>query len=136
MFEQLVGCRFPWIEVGFDLEWYPKYFATATGLKWTLDDFWSLADRLYTLVRAYAVRESNGEWNRTMDHPPNRWFKDPLSCGPLTGSKLNKDGYEKMLSWYYQKRGWDERGIPTKNRLTEQGLEWAISELEEVTTLK
>jgi aldehyde:ferredoxin oxidoreductase len=121
--------------VGFDLEWYPKYFAAATGLKWTLDDFWKLADRVYTLVRAYAIREKHGDWNRSMDYPPARWFKDPLTCGPLTGAVLEREGYEKMLSWYYQKRGWDERGIPTKQRLTEQGLEWAIPELEEVTKL-
>jgi aldehyde:ferredoxin oxidoreductase len=135
MFEQLVGCRFPWIEVGFDLEWYPKYFAAATGLKWTLDDFWNVADRVYTLVRSYGVRELNGEWDQTMDYPPARWFKEPLSCGPLTGAKLDKTGYEKMLSWYYQKRGWDDRGIPTKNRLREQDLDWVIPELEEVTYL-
>ncbi|MFX1318795.1 MAG: aldehyde ferredoxin oxidoreductase family protein [Promethearchaeota archaeon] len=136
MFEQLVSCRFPWIEVGFDLGWYPKYFTAATGLKWKLDDFWNLADRVYSLVRAYAVREYNGEWDRTMDHPPARWFEHPLSCGPLTGATLDQDGYEKMLSWYYQKRGWDERGIPTKKRLTEQGLNWVIPELERVTTLE
>ncbi len=135
MFEQLVGCRFPWIELGFNLEWYPKYFAAATGLKWTLDDFWVVADRIYSLVRAYGVREFNGEWDRSMDYPPTRWFKEPLSCGPLAGMKLDKDGYEKMLSWYYQKRGWDERGIPTKKRLSDQGLAWIIPELEEVTTL-
>jgi aldehyde:ferredoxin oxidoreductase len=135
MFEQLVGCRFPWIELGFDLEWYPKYFMAATGLKWTLDDFWNLADRVYSLVRSYWVREFNGEWDRTMDYPPNRWFKDPLSVGTLAGAKLDKEGYEKMLSWYYKKRGWDERGIPTKSRLKEQGLEWVIPQLEQVTDL-
>jgi len=136
MFEQLVSCRFPWIEIDFDLEWYPKYFTAATGLNWKLDDFWNLADRVYSLVRAYAVREYNGEWDRTMDHPPVRWFEHPLSSGPLTGAKLDRDGYEKMLSWYYQKRGWDERGIPKKKRLTEQGLDWVIPELEKVTTLE
>ncbi|MFX1576937.1 MAG: aldehyde ferredoxin oxidoreductase family protein [Promethearchaeota archaeon] len=135
LFEQLVGCRFPWIEIGFDLEWYPKYFVAATGLKWTLDDFWTLADRVYSLVRAYGVREQNGDWERSMDYPPARWFKDPLTCGPLSGTKLDMAGYEKMLSWYYQKRGWDARGIPTKSRLTEQGLEWVIPELEKVTKL-
>ena len=136
MFEQLVGCRFPWIEVGFNLEWYPKYFAAVTGVKWTLDDFWNAADRVYSLVRSYAVRESNGDWDRDMDQPPARWFKESLSCGPLTGSKLDKDGFEKMLSWYYQKRGWDEQGIPTKKRLIDHGLEWVIPELEEVTKLQ
>ncbi|MFW9985790.1 MAG: aldehyde ferredoxin oxidoreductase family protein [Candidatus Odinarchaeota archaeon] len=135
MFEQLVGCRFPWIELGFNLEWYPKYFNAATGLKWTLDDFWNLADRVYTLVRSYWIREFNGEWDRTLDYPPQRWFKDPLSVGPLAGAKLDKEGYDKMLSLYYKKRGWDERGIPTKTQLEEQKLEWVIPELAKVTDL-
>ncbi len=135
MFEQLVGCRFPWIELGFNLEWYPKYFNVATGLKWTLDDFWNLADRVYTLVRSYWIREFNGEWDRTLDYPPQRWFKDPLSVGPLAGAKLDKEGYDKMLSLYYKKRGWDERGIPTKTQLEEQKLEWVIPELAKVTDL-
>jgi len=135
LFEQLVGCRFPWIEVGFNLEWYPKYFAAATGLKWTLDDFWAHADKVYSLVRAYWVREYNGEWDRNNDFPPTRWFKEPLSVGPLAGAKLDKNGYDKLLSWYYAKRGWDERGIPTKQCLQEQGLVFVIPELEKVTKL-
>ncbi len=135
MFEQLVGCRFPWIEIGFNLDWYPKYFAAATGLKWTLDDFWTLADRVYSLVRSYWVREYNSDWDRTMDYPPPRWFKEPLSVGPLSGSMLDREGYDRMLSWYYQKRGWDQRGIPKKQLLKEQRLEWIIPELEKVTTL-
>jgi len=70
-----------------------------------------------------------------MDYPPARWFTEPLSVGPLSGTKLEKEGYEKLLSWYYQRRGWDERGIPTKKRLKEQDLEWIIPELEKVTKL-
>jgi aldehyde:ferredoxin oxidoreductase len=135
LFEQLVGCRFPWIEVGFNLDWYPKYFAAATGLKWTLDDFWDHSDTVYSLVRAYWVREYDGEWDRTHDHPPTRWFTEPLTVGPLAGAKLDKEGYDKLLSWYYAKRGWDERGIPTKQRLTEQGLDFVIPALERVTKL-
>ncbi|MFX0168201.1 MAG: aldehyde ferredoxin oxidoreductase family protein [Candidatus Hodarchaeota archaeon] len=136
LFEQLVGCRFPWIEIGFNLEWYPKYFAAATGLKWTLDDFWTHADMVYSLVRSYWVREYNGEWDRSLDYPPARWFTEPLTVGPLAGSKLDKEGYDQLLSWYYAKRGWDERGIPTKGCLKEQGLDWVIPALEKTTRLQ
>ena len=40
MFEFIVSCRFPWIEIGWSLDNYPKYFNLVTGLDWTLDDFW------------------------------------------------------------------------------------------------
>jgi aldehyde:ferredoxin oxidoreductase len=135
LFENLVGCRLPWVEVGFELDWYPKYFAAVTGLKWSLEDFYAIADRVYTLIRAYWVREARGQWNRQMDYPPVRWFKEPLTAGPLKGSKLDKAGYDKLLSWYYEQRGWDNRGIPTAATLKAQKLDWVIPVLEKMTTL-
>lgn len=135
MFENLVSCRFPWIEIGFELEWYPKFFAAATGVKWGLKDFYAIADRVYSLMRAYWVREAKGQWNRQMDYPPVRWFKDPLTKGPLAGAKLDQAGYDKMLSWYYERRGWDDQGIPTKATLQAQDLEWTIPELDKVVKL-
>ncbi|MFX1474209.1 MAG: aldehyde ferredoxin oxidoreductase family protein [Promethearchaeota archaeon] len=135
MFENLVSCRFPWIEIGFELEWYPKYFAAATGLKWSLEDLYRVSDRGHSLIRAYWVREAGGKWSRQMDTPPARWFKEPLTKGPLAGATLDSAGYDKLLSWYYEKRGWDKRGIPTKATLKSLELEWAIPELEKVVAL-
>ena len=136
LFECLVGCRLPWIELGFDLEWYPKYFEAATGLKWTLDDFYAIGDRIYSLIRAFWVREYGGKWDRKMDYPPVRWFQEPLTKGPLAGAKLDQKGYDQLLSWYYERRGWDSRGIPTKATLKDQGLEWVIPPLEKTVTLR
>ena len=42
LFEFIVACRFPWIENGWPLDNYPKYFNTATGLNWGLDDMWNV----------------------------------------------------------------------------------------------
>ncbi len=135
MFENLVSCRFPWIEVGFELDWYPRYFAAATGLKWSLEDLYRVSDRCYSLIRSYWVREAGGDWSPQMDMPPARWFNEPLTKGPLAGSTLDRDGFDKLLSWYYEKRGWDDRGIPTKATLKSLGLEWAIPDLEKVVKL-
>jgi aldehyde:ferredoxin oxidoreductase len=57
-----------------------------------------------------------------MDMVPNRWFNEPLTKGPLKGTKLDKSKYEAMLQMYYEKRGWDNRGIPTKSTLNKLGL--------------
>jgi aldehyde:ferredoxin oxidoreductase len=57
-----------------------------------------------------------------MDIPPARWFKEPLTKGPLKGSKLDSVKYNVMLRKYYRKRGWDERGIPKKITLRKLGL--------------
>ena len=122
IFEALTTCRLPWAEVGFELEWYPRYLKAATGLTMTLEDMYPIADRVYSLARAFWVREFGKQWSSNMDMVPNRWFTDPLTKGPLKGAKLDKSKYEAMLQMYYRKRGWDSRGIPTKSTLTKLGL--------------
>jgi len=86
MFESLVTCRFPWIELGLELDHYPEYFEAATGVKTSLDEMWTLGDRVYALIRAFWVREFGGMWDRQMDYPPKRWFDEPLTKGCLKGS--------------------------------------------------
>jgi aldehyde:ferredoxin oxidoreductase len=135
MFECLVACRFPWIELGFEVDHYPKYMEAATGLKWSLDDMWALGDRVYALIRAFWVREFAGKWGRTMDYPPERWFKDPLTEGPIAGKKLDKAKYDTLLGYYYEKRGWDDRGIPTKDTMKKLGLENEAKGLNKVVKL-
>jgi len=135
MFESLVTCRFPWIELGFDLNWYPQFLYAATGIEFSLDEILTLADRLYALMRAFWVREYNGEWGRVMDFPPPRWFDEPTTKGPLKGSILEREKYDTLLQAYYDKRGWDRRGIPTKSTMIRLGLGKEAEELEKVTKL-
>jgi len=136
MFECLVACRFPWIELGFEVDHYPKYMEAATGLKWSLDDMWALGDRVYALIRAFWVREFAGKWDRTMDYPPERWFKEPLTEGPIAGKKLDKEKYDTLLGYYYEKRGWDNCGIPTKATMKNLGLDKEAETLNKVVKLK
>ena len=136
MFESLVTCRFPWIELGFDLEWYSKYFEAATGIKGSLDDFWVLSDRIYALIRSFWIRENQGLWDRVFDYPPDRWFDEPLTKGELKGKHLSRSGYDNLLNSYYSKRGWDERGVPTKTTMLNLGLEKEAEELSEYINLE
>ena len=136
LFEMLTACRLPWVEVGLSLDYYPKLLEAITGVKYTWDDLYKAADRVYALMRAYWVREFNGNWSREMDYPPERWFKEGLKSGPYKGQHLEKDKYDALLSEYYKLRGWDERGIPKKETLKELDLEFVIPELEKVTKLE
>jgi aldehyde:ferredoxin oxidoreductase len=135
MFEGLVTCRFPWIELGYELDYYPEFFEAATGVKLGLDEFWALGDRIYALIRAFWVREFDGDWSRQMDYPPKRWFDEPLTKGPLKGEHLHRDKYDKLLQTYYDKRGWDERGIPTKATMERLKLSEEAAELEKYIKL-
>ncbi|RLF75215.1 aldehyde ferredoxin oxidoreductase family protein [Palaeococcus sp. (in: euryarchaeotes)] len=136
LFEMLTACRLPWVEVGLSLDYYPKLLEAITGVKYTWDDLYKAADRVYALIRAYWVREFEGNWDRKMDYPPERWFKEGLKSGPHKGQHLEKEKYDTLLSEYYKLRGWDERGIPKKETLKELGLEEVIPELEKVTKLE
>jgi len=135
MFEGLVTCRFPWIELGFELDWYPRYFEAVTGVKTSMEDFNTLGDRIYSLIRAFWAREFGSSWSRQMDYPPKRWFDEPTTKGPLKGSHLDRDKYDTLLQAYYDKRGWDDRGIPKKTTMERLQLGVEATQLERYVKL-
>ena len=136
MFEFLVACRFPWIEVGWSLDNYPIYFNTVTGLKWSMDDMWKVADRIYSMIKLNYIREFPNA-TREDDYPPAVWF-DPANAdtdGPIAGKVLERDKYDSLLQHYYDQRGYDNRGIPTKATLAKLGIEAEGRAAEKYATL-
>lgn len=127
MFEMLTACRLPWVELGLDLEWYAKILSSIMGKNYTLNDIYLAADRVYSLIRSYWVREFRGNWDRKKDYPPRRWFE-----GGVNGQNLDRERYDGLLSEYYRIRGWDERGIPTIDTLRKLDLEFVLDELSSV----
>ncbi|MEM4880078.1 MAG: aldehyde ferredoxin oxidoreductase C-terminal domain-containing protein, partial [Desulfurococcaceae archaeon] len=134
MFESLTTCRFPWVEVGLDLDYYPRMLTAITGIDWSLDDIRVVSNRIYTLIRAFWIRE-HGEWDREKDIPPLRWFKEPLTKGPYAGKHLDLGKYNEMLSAYYEMRGWSENGIPRRETLDKLNLGFVTGVLEDLVEL-
>jgi aldehyde:ferredoxin oxidoreductase len=93
------------------------------GIDYTAEDFRRTGERIYNLERVYNIREGA---TRNDDTLPPRLLKDPLPEGPAQGQVVNLD---TMLDSYYEFRGWDKEGKPTKERLTELGLDWAIDQI-------
>ncbi len=139
MFESIGTCRFPWIELGYGLENYPEFLKQVTGMDWDLDKVFRTSDRIYALMRAFWVREFKAmgiEWNRMLDYAPQRWFNEKLEgTGPYAGQNLEPKKYDTLLTSYYDKRGWDNRGIPTKATFSELGLDEEAKKLESVIEL-
>ncbi|MEM4474291.1 MAG: aldehyde ferredoxin oxidoreductase family protein [Candidatus Bathyarchaeia archaeon] len=136
MFESLVACRLPWIELGFPLEWYQRLMKAATGVEVTLEDMlYNVADRIYALIRAFWVREFGQNWSRLMDYPPKRWFTEPITKGPHKGKMLDQTRFDMLLDMYYAKRGWDKRGIPTLTTFERLGLKDEAQQLSKTVTL-
>jgi aldehyde:ferredoxin oxidoreductase len=129
VFECLGVCRFPWVELGFELEWYPRLLEMTTGVELPWQDLSVIGDRVFNLTRAFWVREYENKWSAAMDVPPPRWFEEPLTKGSFKGAKLDRAKYDKMLQMYYGRRGWDERGIPRESTLTNLGLGKVVKEL-------
>ena len=136
LFEALTVCRLPYNQLGFELEWYQKYLRAATGVEFSSEQLNQISDRILNLIRAFWVREYKEKWSRDLDVPPMRWFKEPLTEGALKGSVLDIDKYNGMLSAYYEKRGWDERGIPAKTTLERLGLTEEAKQLDAYVKLE
>lgn len=136
LFEALTVCRFPYNSLGFELEWYQKYLRAATGMQFSLEQLNQISDRILNLMRAFWVREYREKWTRDLDVPPMRWFKEPLTEGTFKGSTLDLEKYNGMLSTYYEKRGWDERGIPKKSTLAKLGLHDVAQQLDAYVKLE
>jgi aldehyde:ferredoxin oxidoreductase len=109
LFDMLGVCRLPWIELGLNERHYEKFYSCVTGKTMTLEDLLGLSDDVYNLTRRMNVRLGA---TRKADSLPYKVRKEPVLTGPNAGKTLDEQEFEKMLSLYYQKRGWDKDGAP------------------------
>ena len=109
LFDMLGVCRLPWIELGLNERHYEKFYSFVTGKEMTLEDLLKLSDHVYNLTRRMNIRLGAG---RKDDSLPYKVRKSPVLTGPNAGRMLDEQEFDKMLSLYYQKRGWDENGAP------------------------
>jgi aldehyde:ferredoxin oxidoreductase len=116
-------CRLQWVELGLPLDYYAPAMKTITGVDRSWDDLIHAAERVWNLTRAFWVREIDG-FGREWDYPPPRWYSDPVPTGPSKGKLVSRENVEKLLDMYYEQRGWDENGIPTREKLDELGLDF------------
>lgn len=104
-----------------------KVFELVTGIPHTAESINYRGEAILNLSKCYNIREGA---TRTDDHPPERFFKQAHTRGPNKGVTLKEDGYQKLLSGYYESRGWDkETGIPTDETLKRLGLDFVIGNL-------
>ncbi len=115
-YETAIVCRFQETQGGIDLDRYCDLFETVTGRTLNINKIKEVGDRIFNLIRCFWARD-NENWDRHMDYPPWRWFEGALSNGRFKERKIDKKKYDKLLSSYYDLRGWNNRGIPKKETL-------------------
>lgn len=108
LFDMFGVCRLPWIELGFHEDFYAELYSAVVGAEYSLAELLDRSRQVYDMTRAINNRLGAG---RKDDYPPERTFV-PIHSGPLAGKVCDRDEYEKMLSLYYDLRGWDEQGEP------------------------
>ena len=104
------------------------FFYLATGVKVNEEEMLTVAERVHNVERAYSCREG---LDRKDDRLIGKWADDPVPNGPHKGEKLDPKRWEEMLGDYYELRGWNQNGIPTKEKLNELGLGDVALSLEE-----
>ena len=101
-------------------------FSLATGVEMDEKAMAATARRIYTVERAFLVREGI---DRKDDMIGGRWGSEPIADGPAAGERIDPEKFGKMLDEYYQLMGWDKMGIPTDETLSTLGLSDIINEM-------
>jgi len=113
LFDMLGVCRLPWIELGFPEAFYEDVYRAVTGVDYSLQDLLEKSSALYDLTRLVSVKLGV---SRKDDQPPDRTFDQPILTGPQKGKRVDRKDFNKLLELYYEKRGWDEEGLPPRER--------------------
>ena len=101
---------------GGGLETFVPITAAATGIPYTVDDFVKIGERTWNLERLWNLKAGLTKADDTL---PKRLLNEGHKEGPSKGVTVNLDA---MLPIYYEQRGWDEEGVPTRDKLAELGL--------------
>jgi aldehyde:ferredoxin oxidoreductase len=95
---------------------FAEMFTQATGVPVTPADLLKAGERIWNVEHLYNLREG---FTRKDDSLPKRFLEQPMAEGPTKGHVVELD---KLLSDYYQQRGWDPEGKITPEKLEELGL--------------
>jgi aldehyde:ferredoxin oxidoreductase len=93
-----------------------------TGLEFTPEEIWEIADRAYTLERLFNIREG---LTRGDDQLVDRYFDEPTPLGlPIArGKSIDRQKFKEMIDEYYELHDWDENGIPRPGTLEKLSLD-------------
>jgi aldehyde:ferredoxin oxidoreductase len=109
LFDMLGVCRLPWIELGLSERHYENFYRYVTGREATLEELLELSNDVYDMTRLINVRLGV---SRKDDSLPHKVWANPPLTGPNAGRVIDREDFQKLLSLYYRKRGWDEDGKP------------------------
>jgi len=90
---------------------------TVTGAGYDMKTMFRAGERIWNLERLFNLKAG---FTRKDDTLPLRMLEEPMPAGPAKGHVHELD---VLLPEYYKLRGWDENGVPTREKLAELELE-------------
>ncbi len=115
MYDSLPLCKFGRFIYDWDL--MAKLLNAATGFNYEVCDLKKIAERIITLTRLINVKFGV---KRNDDKLPLKFFIEPVAHEGER--KLSEKEVENMISTYYAMRGWNESGMPKKEKIAELEL--------------
>jgi len=115
--DSLVVCQFSTFAAG--EEFFARIYSAITGDDKSPQDLLDLGERIWNMEKIFNLKAG---FKREDDRLPPRFLEEEAS-GPASGQLFEQD---VMLNEYYRSRGWDQEGVPTKNKLKELGLEGVV----------
>ncbi len=90
-------------------ESFAPQLANVTGLEFTETDLAGIGLNIMGVERLINHRLGV---RRKDDTLPERWFKEPVTVGPYAGEKIDRAGFDAMLSRFYEISNLTDEGIP------------------------
>jgi aldehyde:ferredoxin oxidoreductase len=112
--DSLGVCLFTSFALGADD--YKNMFNAIVGENWTTEDILEAGERIWNLERTFNMKAGIGP---DQDKLPKRLVAEPIPDGPCKG---NVNRLAELLPEYYEQRGWDEKGVPTQDKLAALGI--------------
>jgi len=109
-----------------NFEDWPKVVYYNTGLEFSSEELWTIAERGNMVERMFNLREglkrNDPAKGDTLNH---RYFDEPCRRGApdVIGLSIDREKFNHMVDEFYKYKGLDKNGRPTKNTLKRLGLE-------------
>ena len=91
-----------------------------TGWNTTAWELMKIGERVTTMARIFNIREG---FKREDDWLPERFFH-PKTSGALSKTAISPEKLRDAINTYYKMMGWDENGVPTREKLEELDIGW------------
>ncbi|MDW7668842.1 MAG: aldehyde ferredoxin oxidoreductase family protein [Bacillota bacterium] len=119
VFHSLLVCDFPGKFIPMKIDDFAEFLEAAVGRKYTASELMEMADMIETQIRMFNTREG---FDRKDDVLPDRIIYESHPEGPSKGKVIGKEDFNRMLSEYYELRGWDDNGIPESDTIKKYNL--------------